>query len=102
MRELRNILERASYLEGFDAIDLTAFATEMRGDGVSGTEFKLSADYMKPFKEAKDLLITRFEREYLKRLLARNSGKIARAAREAKIDRKYLYMLLEKHSIENK
>ncbi len=28
-----------------------------------------------------------------------NSNKIARAAREAKIDRKYLYMLLNKHSI---
>ena len=64
------------------------------------TEFRLTADYMKPFKEAKEALIERFEREYLKRLLARNSYKIARAAREAKIDRKYLYMLISKHEID--
>jgi DNA-binding NtrC family response regulator len=99
VRELRNIIERASYLEGFEAIDTTAFPTERRGEGAVSSEFKLTADYMKPFKDAKDALIERFEREYIKRLLARNSNKIARAAREAGIDRKYLYMLLSKHGI---
>ena len=29
----------------------------------------------------------------------RNDSRISRAAREAKIDRKYLYMLLDKHGI---
>jgi len=99
VRELRNLLERASYLEGFDSLDPTAFPTDLPGHPSMDTEFRLTADYMKPFKEAKEALIERFEREYLKRLLPRNSNKIARAAREAKIDRKYLYMLLEKHSI---
>lgn len=100
VRELRNLLERASYLEGFDALDPSLFPTEMRGPGSVSTEFKLSADYMKPFKDAKESLIERFEREYLKRLMARNDNKVARAAREAGIDRKYLYMLLSKHAIE--
>ncbi|MCC6746248.1 MAG: sigma 54-dependent Fis family transcriptional regulator [Deltaproteobacteria bacterium] len=100
VRELRNLLERASYLEGFDALDPTAFPTEMRGPGAPDSEFKLTADYMKPFKDAKDALIERFEREYLKRLMARNDHKVARAAREAQIDRKYLYMLLSKHGLE--
>jgi len=99
VRELRNLLERASYLEGFEALDPTTFPTDLPGHPSMDTEFRLSADYMKPFKEAKEALIERFEREYLKRLLGRNSNKIARAAREAKIDRKYLYMLIDKHSI---
>jgi DNA-binding NtrC family response regulator len=99
VRELRNLLERASYLEGFESLDPTAFPTDLPGHPHLDTEFRLTADYMKPFKEAKEALIERFEREYLKRLLARNSNKIARAAREAKIDRKYLYMLIDKHSI---
>jgi transcriptional regulator with GAF, ATPase, and Fis domain len=99
VRELRNLLERASYLEGFDSLDPTTFPTDLPGHPSMDTEFRLTADYMKPFKEAKEALIERFEREYLKRLLGRNSNKIARAAREAKIDRKYLYMLLDKHSI---
>jgi transcriptional regulator with GAF, ATPase, and Fis domain len=99
VRELRNLIERASYLDGFDAVDPTSFPTEQRGGVADSTEFKLSADYMKPFKEAKEALVERFEREYLRRLLGRAGGKIARAAREAQIDRKYLYMLLSKHSM---
>jgi DNA-binding NtrC family response regulator len=101
VRELRNLIERASYLDGFDAVDPNSFPTELRGTGAPGTEFKLTADYMKPFKEAKEALVERFEREYLKRLLSRTSNKIARAAREAQIDRKYLYMLLSKHGMDH-
>ena len=99
VRELRNLLERATYLEGFDAFDPTLFPSELRGPGTVGTEFKLTADYMRPFKDAKVSLIGRFEREYLRRLMARNGNKIARAAREAGIDRKYLYMLISKHDL---
>jgi DNA-binding NtrC family response regulator len=99
VRELRNLLERASYLDGFDAIDPSSFPTEQGGGMSADREFKLTVDYTKPFKEAKDGLIERFEREYLKRLLSRNGKKIARAAREAQIDRKYIYMLLSKHGM---
>ena len=99
VRELRNLLERASYLEGFETLDPSTFPTDLPGHPSMDTEFRLTADYMKPFKVAKEALIERFEREYLKRLLPRNSNKIARAAREAKIDRKYLYMLIEKHGL---
>ncbi len=99
VRELRNLIERASYLDGFDSLDPTSFPTDSVGVSGPESEFKLTADYMKPFKEAKDALIERFEREYLKRLMARTSGKIARAAREAQIDRKYMYMLLSKHGM---
>lgn len=99
VRELRNLLERATYLEGFEALDPRVFPTEMRGAGSPSTEFRLTADYMHPFKEAKESLIERFEREYLTRLMSRNDGKVTRAAREAKIDRKYLYMLLAKHDL---
>ena len=99
VRELRNLLERAAFLEGFDVTDPAQFPSELRGPDAVSTEFRLSADYMKPFKEAKETLIERFEREYLKRLLVRNSHNIARAARNAKIDRKYLYMLMDKHAL---
>jgi DNA-binding NtrC family response regulator len=102
VRELRNLLERATYLEGFDALDPTAFPASPGLDGEAETEFRLTADYMKPFKEAKEGLVERFEREYLRRLLARNAGKVARAAREAGIDRKYLYMLMSKHGLDPK
>ena len=40
-----------------------------------------------------------FEREYLTRLLGRTKGNIARAAREAELDRKHLYSLLHKYGL---
>jgi DNA-binding NtrC family response regulator len=52
-----------------------------------------------PFKSCKDELVRAFEREYLTRLLTRARGNIARAAREAQLDRKHLYSLLHKHGL---
>ena len=52
-----------------------------------------------PFKEAKEELISAFEHEYLKRLLKRSDGRIAPAAREAGLNRKYFYDLLRKHGL---
>ena len=55
--------------------------------------------YTGPFKESKDELIRAFEREYLTRLLAKTRGNIARAARDAGLDRKHLYSLLHKYGL---
>jgi DNA-binding NtrC family response regulator len=59
----------------------------------------LPTRYGGPFKDCKEELIRQFEREYLTRLLARNQRNIAKSAREAQLDRKYLYALLEKHGL---
>ena len=55
--------------------------------------------YAGPFKDCKDELVRAFEREYLTRLLGRTKGNIARAAREAELDRKHLYSLLHKYGL---
>lgn len=49
------------------------------------------------YGEAKERLLSEFDRQYLPRLVDRAGGNIARAARMAGIDRKTLYRLLEKH-----
>jgi DNA-binding NtrC family response regulator len=95
VRELRNVIERASYVGGLDALDPSVFPME-RGDEAG----RLTADYTRPFKEAKNELIERFEREYIRRLLERTGGNMARAARAAGIDRKYMYLLMKKHGME--
>jgi DNA-binding NtrC family response regulator len=56
-------------------------------------------DFSAPFKAAKENLVDAFEREYLERLLERAHGKIAVAAREAGLNRKYFYDLLNKHGL---
>ena len=96
VRELRNALERARHLSGMpgglpaSAVLTSTTSATPRGESVP-------ASYDRPFKDAKEELLSAFEREYLKRLLARANGNIARAAREAELDRKYLYSLLKKY-----
>ena len=53
-----------------------------------------------PFKDAKELWVAAFEREYLVELLRKNRGNISHAAREAEIDRKYFRKLMRKYDIE--
>jgi DNA-binding NtrC family response regulator len=94
IRELRNVIERASYTGGLDGIDPLSISSA-RGDPEGG----LAVEFLRPFKEAKEALVMQFEREYLHKLLGRSGGNMARAAREAGIDRKYLYMLLRKYNL---
>jgi DNA-binding NtrC family response regulator len=53
-----------------------------------------------PFKDAKARVLDAFERRYLVDLLARNAQNISRAAREAGIDRRHLYRLLDKYGLD--
>ena len=49
---------------------------------------------------AKEHVISRFEREYVSRLVSRAEGNISRAARLAGVDRTTLYRLIDRHSLE--
>jgi transcriptional regulator with PAS, ATPase and Fis domain len=93
IRELRNVLERLECI-GPDGV-LTPQMREERPD--EGLAFSFEMD--RPFKEAKEELIDAFEREYLAKLLERSKGRIAPAAREAGLNRKYFYDLLRKHGL---
>jgi DNA-binding NtrC family response regulator len=99
VRELRNALERARHLSGLPggpppgAVIEERYQSPVKGDNISVV-------YDRPFKDAKDELLSAFEKEYLKRLMARAQGNVARAAREAELDRKYLYSLLRKYGLD--
>ncbi len=107
IRELRNSIERLALMNNADPFathDTTRRAPAALADGAGavlptsdGPALPLGYDL--PFKQAKDALIAAFEKEYLTRLLARTERNIARAAREADIDRKHLYTLLAKHGL---
>jgi transcriptional regulator with GAF, ATPase, and Fis domain len=98
VRELRNALERARHLSGLPGGPPPGAVIENRPQAAPKGD-AIAASYDRPFKDAKDELLSAFEKEYLKRLLARSQGNIARAAREAELDRKYLYSLLRKYGL---
>ncbi len=101
VRELRNVLDRLRFLglEGAETVSLQGPV----GPGDDDDEGPLpDVDFTRPFKEAKESLVDAFEREYLERLLERAGGRIAAAAREAHLNRKYFYDLLHKHGLYSK
>ncbi len=105
VRELINVLRRAVVIAGgseVEAGDLPAEITGRKGSG-HGAEAPSSMvmpDSSMRFKDAKAQVLDAFERQYLQDLLQRHDQNISKAAREAGIDRRHLYRLLDKYSIE--
>ena len=50
----------------------------------------------RPFHDAKDEVVARFERAYLSDLVQRDQGNLSQAASLAGLERKFLYNLLER------
>jgi DNA-binding NtrC family response regulator len=95
VRELRNVIARAVALSapGTPFEKMPVMLRSSPGAAAAG-EPRVQAD--RPFHEAKDELVGRFEREYLEDLLKKSGGQMAEAARRAGLERKYLYRLLER------
>ncbi|MFA4970961.1 MAG: sigma 54-interacting transcriptional regulator, partial [bacterium] len=104
VRELSNVIERAvSFVEG-DTITkahLDFIFAEMGHGGEERTE-RMDIDTDIPFKDAKQQIVEKFEKEYLLELIRSHNGNLSKAAREAKIDRKHLRNLLKKYGIDAK
>jgi DNA-binding NtrC family response regulator len=94
VRELRNVITRAVALAGPDD-DFQSLPFVLRPTQAAPEEvLAFRAD--RPFHEAKDALVARFEREYLADLVQRAGGNLSQAARLAGLERKFLYKLLER------
>jgi transcriptional regulator with GAF, ATPase, and Fis domain len=57
-------------------------------------------DLERPFRDLKQDAVDRFERDYLVLLLDRHDGNLAAAARQAGMDRKNLWALVQRHDID--
>ena len=51
------------------------------------------------FRDAKEEAIARFERRYIRELLAQHQGNLSRAARAVRMDRNHLRDLAKRHDI---
>jgi DNA-binding NtrC family response regulator len=98
VRELRNAVERLKHVADIPELASENFLREYSGPDKQEGE-TLPVNYAGPFKDVKDDLIRAFEREYLTRLLSKTRGNIAKAARDAGLDRKHLYSLLHKYGL---
>ena len=65
--------------------------------------FKIQEEiFHHPFKEAKENILTTFQVEYLRRVLAKHGGNVSLAAKECGLKRPYLHRLMREHHIEAK
>ncbi len=103
VRELRNVVERMRLMPQVDPFSAPRPGAEplpvAAAPDVPTIVPTIPVDCDLPFKDAKDALVATFERVYLQRLLERHPENLAAAARQADIDRKYLYRLLAKHGL---
>jgi len=99
VRELRNVITRAVALAGPDD-DFQSLPFVLRPTAAPPESNPVRAD--RPFHEAKDETVARFEREYLSDLVQRASGNLSQAARTAGLERKFLYKLLERNGLRQK
>jgi DNA-binding NtrC family response regulator len=106
IRELMNVLRRAAVFARGDEITVADLPEEIAGGkdrgkgGTSGSHAVALPDASVPFKDAKAKVLDAFERQYLQDLLLRHKQNISKAAREAGIDRRHLYRLLDKYEID--
>jgi DNA-binding NtrC family response regulator len=97
VRELRNFIERTLAVSGgVDAGEVPP-ARQRAGGGADDNaagELRWPVDLQRPFLEAREELLGRFERSYLERMLEAHGGNISRAARAAGLDRMHFKRLL--------
>jgi DNA-binding NtrC family response regulator len=101
VRELRNYVERAVVLDHAPPASerrSTTFPPE-EPPTEPGLGPPPNTDIDVPFKTAKESVINDFERTYLKALLDWAGGNVSKAARKAKMDRMYLYRLLQRYEL---
>jgi len=106
VRELRNVLERAAYLsraQGLSSLALNALPVAQRAmhESSRSEANTLSFSPGESYRETRTRFEDKFERDFVTWLLDRHEGNISAAAREADMDRKYLYKLAKKHNLKD-
>ncbi|MHC4780419.1 MAG: sigma 54-interacting transcriptional regulator, partial [Planctomycetota bacterium] len=97
VRQLKNLMERIAVFSRVKRISprhLVDHLEDLRGSLETGHSGRASSTV--DFKEARG----RFEKDFIVSLLQKCHGNVSGAAREANLDRKYLYKLMKKHDID--
>jgi len=110
VRELRNFIERSVWLSEGSELQVTGLvdgqplAAAPRGATVTGAtgENETTAppiEVLHPYKVAKKHWTEHFDEVYLPAIMERCGGNVSKAAREAQLDRAYLFRLLQRYGL---
>ncbi|HEX9653004.1 MAG TPA: sigma-54 dependent transcriptional regulator, partial [bacterium] len=100
IRELENLIERASILETSSVLTPNSFPMELFIDQV--TKPNNLVDTSKPLHEVRREGIERLERQYLRELLKKHNGRISATADAAGISVRQLHKLMTRYDLQKK
>jgi DNA-binding NtrC family response regulator len=103
VRELRNVA-MATLAMGAPSIDGAPLGAPRPGNGHAAAAadpntLPIGELLALPFKDARQQALGAFEERYLRQLLDRTNGNVSQAAREAGLDRSYLFSLLRRSGL---
>ncbi len=87
VRELENVIERAVVL----ARDNTVMVADLPLEADAGSQLEAAGLVGLAYQEAKRRMVEKFDRAFFTRLMKDAGGRVAEAARRARMDRKNLY-----------
>ena len=94
VRELENLIERAVIREKGERLEIPS---DLLSPAEAGERLPFSSEV--PFKEAKERVVSSFEKRYLEEVLRRAGGKLTDAARAAGMDNKNFSEKMKRHGI---
>lgn len=83
---------------GYDRSEALAVAARLSGV-MAGGSLTTDFDPLNSYRQTRAAFEADFEQRYVAWLLARHTGNISAAAREARMDRKHLHDLAKKHGL---
>ncbi|HSO20588.1 MAG TPA: sigma 54-interacting transcriptional regulator [Desulfosarcina sp.] len=100
IRELENLVERAYILESTDTLTPSGIPPDLLP--VRAAEPEAPHREGSTLAEARNMAVAEFERDYIRRLIARNHGRINLSAKEAGITPRQLSRLMARYHISKK
>lgn len=101
VRELENVIERASVLVTGDTVTLRDLPPRVLGESFYLAEEPMSSDLSQyNYQEAKDRALWAFNRAYLANLLRQASGNLSFAAQKAGMDRSNFKKIIKKFNVD--
>jgi len=101
VRELENVIERATVLVQGDTITIRDLPPRVLGESVYLAEEPMSADLSSySYQEAKERALWAFNRAYLANLLRQTCGNLSNAAEKAGMDRSNFKKIVKKFNVD--
>lgn len=101
VRELENVIERGVILSSDEVVSLDDLSMGL--ESRTPIDMMMHAEIFEmPFKDAREVIIKRFQNDYIVRYLEKNEGNISRAAEEIGVKRQYLHRMMKETGLSGK